>query len=549
MQMTFLRKFAVHQMGTGVAKQPYLLFSGAELLTRWHVQEVKSLAMFITKKSGLLWGSLLCGLLFLTLLLSGVAQPQPSASASQIVAVSPTTNLRPTATPARQPLVTPVFATPTPRPTVTSALPNASPTVLASPTPETTFAATSDATKIPFMERFSFRRTDTVRQVKPGLIHVKRTDIGPININLLLFDLSAPELEIKVAFRDDGLNGVARTSVLARDNDAIAAVNGDLFSASGLPQGMSMTDGKLVTSPKRRATFGYSRANGPFIGFFTQEYTWNATVTASNSETYKVFVLNNICRTDWLCVYNDMYGVVLPVQGEIRVLLNELNEVINIVRGEAVRIPTGYHVLVGKGQAAQWLLNNAKIGDRLDLNLTTDPDYRQFEQIVSGGPVFLRNGGFVQDCMCYLEDCSESRQKDVWCEEFTTEWKEAHYLTVRMPRNAVGYNIDKSVLIVALVDGYQPGFSIGMTQRELANLFLEFGADSAMELDGGGSATMYLDGKLASRPSDGGGNVERAVPNALVFKWNETTTTLSTNQYGVTTPVTTATPTATPNRR
>ena len=143
--------------------------------------------------------------------------------------------------------------------------------------------------------------------------------------------------------------------------------------------------------------------------------------------------------------------------------------------------------------------------------------------MISGGPILLENGRFTQDCLCNLRDCTQApaQYRGPLCEEFPTDWKYAHYLTVRMPRIAVGYNADKTTLIVAAVDGYQPGYSIGMTQSELADLMLEFGADSAMELDGGGSATMWMEDRLLNRPSDGGGYVERAVSNALLFFWND----------------------------
>ena len=340
-----------------------------------------------------------------------------------------------------------------------------------------------------------------------------------MRLNVLLFDLTAPELNLKVALQNDWLSGVARTSALAKANDALAAVNGDLFSGNGLPQGMTMSDGRLALAPKRRATFAYSRLAGPFIGYFTQAFTWPSSVVAANGERYKLEVLNSVCKENWLCIYNDLYHT-LPAGGnETRVVLNALNEVQEVKSGGAVNITLGNQVLVGKGEAGKWLARNVGPGDKLDLNFVTDPDYRQFEQIVSGGPVFLRQGQFVQDCLCFLDDCSESKQKEVVCEEFTTEWKLLHYLSVRMPRNAIGFNASRTVLMAAVVDGYQSGYSIGMTQKELAALFTEFGMDSAMELDGGGSATMWVNGKIASHPSDGNGSVERAVPNALIFQW------------------------------
>ncbi len=425
--------------------------------------------------------------------LSPTLTPGPTSTSTP----SPTSTPKPTATPTPSP-------TPTPQPTAT---PQPTPTPTATPKPA-------------FASQFSFLATDSVRTLRPGVLHLQRLEQGPVRLNVLLFDLTAPELNLKVALQNDWLSGVARTSVLAKANDAVAAVNGDLFSGNGLPQGMTMSDGRLALAPKRRATFAYSRAAGPFIGYFTQAFTWPSSVVATNGERYKLEVLNSVCKENWLCIYNDLYHTLPAGNNETRVVVNAANQVQEIKSGGAVNIVLGNQVLVGKGEAGKWLARNVAPGDTLSLNFVTDPDYRQFEQIVSGGPVFLRQGQFIQDCLCFLDDCSESKQKEVVCEEFTTEWKLLHYLTVRMPRNAIGFNADRTVLMAAVVDGYQPNYSIGMTQKELAALFTEFGMDSAMELDGGGSATMWVNGKIASHPSDGNGSVERAVPNALIFQWN-----------------------------
>ena len=64
------------------------------------------------------------------------------------------------------------------------------------------------------------------------------------------------------------------------------------------------------------------------------------------------------------------------------------------------------------------------------------------------------------------------------------------------------------------VDGRQPGVSVGMTLQELADYMLSLGATDAMNLDGGGSTTMYLDGKVVNTPSDKEG--ERKVSDAMV---------------------------------
>jgi exopolysaccharide biosynthesis protein len=66
------------------------------------------------------------------------------------------------------------------------------------------------------------------------------------------------------------------------------------------------------------------------------------------------------------------------------------------------------------------------------------------------------------------------------------------------------------------VDGRQKGVSEGMTLKELAAYLVELGCQEAMNLDGGGSATIWYDGKVRNHPCDG---YEREVANSLiVFK-------------------------------
>ncbi len=80
------------------------------------------------------------------------------------------------------------------------------------------------------------------------------------------------------------------------------------------------------------------------------------------------------------------------------------------------------------------------------------------------------------------------------------------------PRTALGISQDRKTLILAVVDGRQPGFSEGMTGPEMGQLLIELGAYQGMNLDSGGSSTFYLNGAVRNRPSDGS---ERRVANAL----------------------------------
>ncbi|MGH2752415.1 MAG: phosphodiester glycosidase family protein [Actinomycetota bacterium] len=85
----------------------------------------------------------------------------------------------------------------------------------------------------------------------------------------------------------------------------------------------------------------------------------------------------------------------------------------------------------------------------------------------------------------------------------------------RHPRTAVAYNSKNHKLFLVTVDGRQPGYSVGMTLAGLTHfLRSRLGATDALNLDGGGSTTMVVKGKVKGRPSDGS---ERPVSSALVL--------------------------------
>lgn len=86
----------------------------------------------------------------------------------------------------------------------------------------------------------------------------------------------------------------------------------------------------------------------------------------------------------------------------------------------------------------------------------------------------------------------------------------------RHPRTAVGLDLAARRLWLVVVDGRQEGWSAGMSLPELADFMVALGARDALNLDGGGSSVMVIEGRRVSRPSDAGG--ERAVVNALALR-------------------------------
>ncbi len=86
--------------------------------------------------------------------------------------------------------------------------------------------------------------------------------------------------------------------------------------------------------------------------------------------------------------------------------------------------------------------------------------------------------------------------------------------TTPRPRSAIGHTATGLVLAVAVEGDNVPG-PAGLNLAELAAVLRSLGCVGAINLDGGGSTSLAVGGRLTVRPGDGG--AERAVISALLF--------------------------------
>ena len=96
------------------------------------------------------------------------------------------------------------------------------------------------------------------------------------------------------------------------------------------------------------------------------------------------------------------------------------------------------------------------------------------------------------------------------------------FVTLRHPRTAIGTSGNKVYLVT--VDGRSKGNSLGVNLNELANILKWLGVENALNLDGGGSTTMYIEGQpengIVNRPCDNqkfDRQGERRVSNSLLL--------------------------------
>ena len=115
---------------------------------------------------------------------------------------------------------------------------------------------------------------------------------------------------------------------------------------------------------------------------------------------------------------------------------------------------------------------------------------------VGGGPVL------VKDAAIFISNNEEKK--------FAGKAIADHH-----PRTAMGYTKDGYIILLA-VQGRMKNIAVGTTLTETAQIFLDLGAVEAINLDGGGSSCLLVNGKETIKPSDPTG--QRPVPAVFFVK-------------------------------
>ncbi|MCW3090770.1 MAG: hypothetical protein JWP81_1839 [Ferruginibacter sp.] len=119
----------------------------------------------------------------------------------------------------------------------------------------------------------------------------------------------------------------------------------------------------------------------------------------------------------------------------------------------------------------------------------------KMQTAVGGGPVLVQNG-----------------QVKITNNEELKFYGKA--ISDKHPRTLMGYTKDNQ-LIIMVIEGRNPGAAEGADLQQAAQVMAAVGCIEALNLDGGGSSCMLINGKETIHPSDKG--VQRAVPAVLVI--------------------------------
>ena len=299
---------------------------------------------------------------------------------------------------------------------------------------------------------------------------------------------------------DEGVGAEPASSIAVR-HGALAAVNGGYFRTTGIyrggPAGLVEVSGRVLSEPSgNRPGLAVGDAGG-LTRAAVVTVDFRAAVIAEDGTARSVDGVNRPRGDDELILFTpEFHRTTLTGPGGVEaVVIGDL--VTAIFGGVGSRtIPAGGYVLSASGRAGQWLRDHIRAGRTVELRASAaanpEPAFAP-DFIVGGGPVLVRAGKPVaaSDPGAYDQGFSIKRH----------------------PRTAAGIRADGGLVLVT-VDGRQPVRSVGMSIAELEALMIEFGSVEAINLDGGGSTTMVVRGKVVNSPSDVAG--ERPVSDALL---------------------------------
>lgn len=327
-----------------------------------------------------------------------------------------------------------------------------------------------------------------ITDVREGVKHIKLSKYyngRPVRINIVETDLKvAKNIEVvPVLSSSDKLQSRRTITSIAKSKNAIAAINGTYFKPqTGVPLGILMIDGKVYTGPV------YDRvAMGIFDGGFdVARVQLNATVRGSGV-TIKVDNINQPrMLSTYVLVYTPEWGKYSPYAPRYGMSLRVADGQITKASANPLDIPANGYVISGPKKLLEPLLKDKDV----KLDIKTLPEWKNVKHIISGGPYLVKNGEVFVDMTA----------------------QKLAAVGGRNPRTAIGYTSSNNLILVA-VDGRE-GSSIGMTLMELANFMQSIGCVGAINLDGGGSTVMYINGKVVNNPHIRGGI---PLSNALVL--------------------------------
>lgn len=312
-----------------------------------------------------------------------------------------------------------------------------------------------------------------------------------LSMHVLELNPSNPELVFRpVLSHKTVLFGYEYLSVMYDTWQAKAAVNAGFSHSNGMLGGLFAMEGELYTAASGNFPVLFLDKENAYI----EDATSRVWVEGDGIYLDNLFY-NRYSKKEGIYVFTPSYGA-----GN-RLDVNHLNAVISngevrglISRNKSFEIPKDGFLISAIGNKAKAKLEElVKPGMNLELKY----DIYNSEKSFTGYKWAYECGSWI------LKDYENvAPEKDVWVGTMQT----------RVPRTAVGIKEDGTVVLL-VADGRQKGLSDGLTGKELGQKLLDLGVKDAVNLDGGASSEMIVEGKIVNSPSAGR---ERMLPCGFI---------------------------------
>lgn len=336
---------------------------------------------------------------------------------------------------------------------------------------------------------------------------------GPISIHVLKIDRSRKDLGFFSAHARDKVLAVSKLEDQARAvppsiGRTLAAVNGDFYmrdrpTYAGDPRGLQIVNGELISAPDTVCVW-FDNDGNPHL----DEVKGQFSVTWPDG-TKTPLGLNQERPAGTAVLYTPTLGLSTRTSGGRELILEKDGdspwlplEVGQTYRARVQQITTNGNTRLTSNTLVLSLspqllspLANLKPDSKLEISTATTPDLKGVKAALGGGPALIKDGKPFADF-----DAPAGVSRD-WSQRSKYE---------RHPRSAMGWS--KTHVFLVTVDGRQPGLSMGMKLAELAQYMVKLGCTDAINLDGGKSAQLWVNGQIVNSPCQG----EDTVANSLL---------------------------------
>lgn len=273
-------------------------------------------------------------------------------------------------------------------------------------------------------------------------------------------------------------SGIKPPADLAAQEETIALINGGFFNRNNqLPLGALRANNRWISGPiLGRGAIAWNDQGEVIV----DRLTLSTSVTANN-QTFAVDTLNSGYVKAGIGHYTDAWGPTYTtlVDNEIVVTIQNGKVTQKRTLGTAgqntLPIPAGGYLLTFRAFSSA--ATAFTVGADITLNQQPLPNtFEQFPHILGAGPLLISNSKIVLNAQ--------------------QEGFSNNFITGRAPRSVLGLTPKGDIKLVAIQDRVG---GRGPNLRETAQILQKLGCNTALNLDGGSSSSLYLGGRLTNR--------------------------------------------------